>query len=80
MRSAELSGMVMIVLGLAILFLLRDVMIRLIILFIEFLGVIIGFFLVVVGVGLLLGGRWIRRQRYWRYRYNSGEGAGQTQG
>ncbi len=59
--KSTLFGAILLILGLVILFLLREVLIRLIIFVFEFIGVMIGFLLLFVGLGILLGGRWIRR-------------------
>ncbi len=59
--KSTLFGAILLILGLVILFLLREVLIRLIIFVFEFIGVMIGFILLFVGLGILLGGRWIRR-------------------
>ncbi len=63
MRAWWVIGSLMIVLGVVILFLLRDLLLRLIILTLEFLGIAIGLFLVIAGVGVLAGARWARRWR-----------------
>lgn len=60
MRSFALVGAVLIVLGFAILFLLRNALIRLIIFLLEFLGIFLGFLLIVVGIGMIFAGKWIR--------------------
>lgn len=59
--KTTLFGTILLILGLVILFLLREVLISLIIFVFEFIGVMIGFILVFVGLGVLLGRRWIRR-------------------
>ena len=50
----------MIVFGFAILFLLRDALIRLIVFLLELVHISLGFVLIVVGIGMLLAGRWLR--------------------
>jgi len=60
MRSFALVGAVLVVLGFAILFLLRNALIRLIIFLLEFLGIFLGFLLIVVGIGMIFAGKWIR--------------------
>ena len=60
MRSFALVGAVLIVLGFAILFLLRNALIRLMIFLLEFLGIFLGFLLIVVGIGMIFAGKWIR--------------------
>jgi sulfite exporter TauE/SafE len=60
MRSFALVGAVLVVLGFATLFLLRNALIRLIIFLLEFLGIFLGFLLIVVGIGMIFAGKWIR--------------------
>jgi len=60
MQNFALIGAIMIVLGLAILFLLRDTLVRLIVFLLELVGISLGFVLIVVGIGMLLAGRWLR--------------------
>jgi len=60
MWSFALVGVGLIVFGFAILFLLRNALIRLIIFLLEFLGVFLGFLLIVVGIGMVFAGKWIR--------------------
>ena len=60
MQSFALLGAVLVVLGFAILFLLRNALIRLIIFLLEFLGIFLGFLLIVVGIGMIFAGKWIR--------------------
>jgi len=60
MRSFALVGAVLVVLGFAILFLLRNALIRPIIFLLEFLGIFLGFLLIVVGIGMIFAGKWIR--------------------
>ena len=50
----------MIVFGFAILFLLRDALIRLIVFLLELVHISLGVVLIVVGIGMLLAGRWLR--------------------
>lgn len=59
--KTTIFGTILLILGLVILFLLREVLISLILFVFEFIGVMIGFILVFVGLGVLLGRRWIRR-------------------
>jgi len=60
MRSFALVGAVLVVLGFATLFLLRNALIRPIIFLLEFLGIFLGFLLIVVGIGMIFAGKWIR--------------------
>ena len=66
MRAWWVIGLLLIILGLLILFLLRDILFRLILFALEFLGIAIGVFLVIAGAGILAGARWARR---WRSEY-----------
>lgn len=59
--KSTLFGTILLILGLVILILLREALLSLIIFVFEFIGVMIGFILVFVGLGVLLGRRWIRR-------------------
>lgn len=61
MRKYQVAGAALVVLGLLILFLLRDPLYTFIVVVIELLGIFIGIILVVVGIALLIGGRWVRR-------------------
>jgi hypothetical protein len=58
MQSSAI-GAVLIVLGLAILFFLWDALIKLIIFLLEFLGIFLGFMLIIVGIGMVLAGKWV---------------------
>ena len=61
---ASLTGAVLIATGLAILIILFDTLLRLIIFIFEFVAVLVGVLLVIVGIGMLLRRRWMR---HWRY-------------
>ncbi len=52
-------------LGLVILFLLRGPLYAFIVVVLDLIGIFIGILLVVVGVALILGGRWMRRRARW---------------
>jgi len=58
-------GLVLVILGLVLLYLLRNLVVKIIIFFIEFLGIVVAIVLIAVGIGLLLWpGR--RSKRIWR--------------
>jgi hypothetical protein len=60
MRSSQLLGAVLFLAGLILLYLLRGVLFSLILLLIGFVGVVIAFILIFVGLGMLFfgGRRW----------------------
>ena len=58
MRGRQLLGAVLVIFGLLILFLLRRALLNMIMFVLEFLAVLLGLALVVLGVALLLGRRW----------------------
>jgi hypothetical protein len=62
--SIQLIGAVLVVIGVVILFLMREILLRLIIFVLQFIGVLVGILLVAIGLGLLFGGGWIRRKRW----------------
>ena len=64
MRSIQVVGALLIVVGVVMLYLLRGPLISLILLVLEFLAIVIALVLVVVGVAMLVGGRYVRR-RFW---------------
>ncbi len=51
--------------GLLLLYLLRDPLYTLIIVLLKLVGIVAGILLVIVGIALLLSGRWVRRMRPW---------------
>jgi polyferredoxin len=61
MRSHQVLGVVLLVLGLAILYFLRGTVEALIVFVLEFLGVLLGIILILVGLALLF-----LRRRVWR--------------
>jgi hypothetical protein len=65
-RKNLLLGILFILAGLAILFLLREQLIKLIILVFDFLGIILGIVLILVGIGLLSGSLWMGSRRWYR--------------
>ncbi|MDA4128248.1 MAG: hypothetical protein OK422_02095 [Thaumarchaeota archaeon] len=60
MRTSAIVGVVLILAGLLLLFLLRDVLVTLIVFLLGVLGVTIGFVLIFVGIGIIAGGWWMR--------------------
>lgn len=64
MRSLQVVGALLIVVGLVMLYLLRGPLVALVLFVIEFLAIVIALILVVVGIALLVGGHWMRR-RFW---------------
>ena len=64
MRGLQVVGVLLIVAGIIMLYLLRGPLVSLILLVLEFLAIVIALILVIVGVALLLGGCWARR-RFW---------------
>jgi uncharacterized protein YjeT (DUF2065 family) len=65
MRGQEVLGLVLVVAGLVLLYLLRSLVFRIIIFLIEFLGIVVAIVLIAVGIGLFLWpGR--RNNRIWR--------------
>lgn len=68
MRRSQALGLVLVVVGLLILVLLRDPLYQFIVVVVQLLFIFIGFVLVVVGVGMLVGGRAMRRGPWWFFR------------
>ena len=65
MRSHQVLGLAFLVLGLLILFLLRQPLYQLVIVVLQLVGIFAGFLLVVIGIALILGGRRIVGRGYW---------------
>jgi hypothetical protein len=59
-RGSGPLGVVLILAGLFLLFVLRDTLVRLIVFFLGLLGIVLGFLLIAAGVGILVGGWWFR--------------------
>lgn len=55
----------MLLVGLLILFLLRDPLYTFIVVVFNLIGIFIGILLVVIGIALIVGGRWVRRSGPW---------------
>jgi len=60
-RTEQVVGAVLLLLGLTVLYLLRDSLLRLIVFFLEFFGIIIGLVLLFAGLALLFGLPWMTR-------------------
>jgi len=54
-------GVVLVLLGLGALYLLRAPLVGLIVFVFEFIGIVIGFLLLLVGIALIIGAGWGRR-------------------
>ena len=64
MRTGQAVGVVLVLLGLATLYLLRDSLVALIAFIFEFILIAIGFILVFAGLALIFGrGMWASRMR-----------------
>ena len=61
MHWSRAGGAVMLLVGLALLFLLRDALYKFIITVLEVFGIFVGIVLVLGGIALLVGGGWIKR-------------------
>ena len=65
MRTGQAVGVVLVLLGFVTLYLLRDPLFRLIVFVFEFIGIVIGFILLLAGLALIFGrGIWGARRRY----------------
>jgi len=63
-RTGQAVGIVLVLLGLATLYLLRDPLFGLMVFVFEFIGIVIGFVLLLAGLALTLGrGFWVTRMR-----------------
>ena len=64
MRTGQAVGAVLVLLGLATLYLLRDLLFGLIVFVFEFFGIVIGFIFLFAGLALIFGrGMWVARMR-----------------
>jgi hypothetical protein len=68
MRAQAVLGVFLILAGLALLYILRRLFFELIVLTIEFIGIVIAFTLIVVGIGMLV---FSSRRRWWRWSWGS---------
>jgi len=63
-RTGQAVGVVLVLLGFVTLYLLRDPLFRLIVFVFEFIGIVIGFILLLAGLALIFGrGIWGARTR-----------------
>ena len=53
--KSQVVGVVLVCLGLVVLFVLRSVLVQLLLFILEFLGILIGFILILLGLGLIFG-------------------------
>jgi hypothetical protein len=63
-QNSRSIGLVLIALGLILLYLLRNALVRLVIFVLEFVGVLFGVMLIAAGLAMLFGGAWISGRRY----------------
>ncbi len=64
MHKSQIVGAVLLVIGLILLYALRGPFFEILLLLLEFLAIAVALILIVVGIALLVGGRWVRR-RFW---------------
>jgi len=62
MVKLQLAGVVLVCLGLVVLFILREALLRLLVFIIEFFGILLGLLLVLLGIAMILGRRVVRRR------------------
>ncbi len=65
MRQLQGLGLVLLVAGMLILFLLRGPLYEFIVVVINLLGIFVGILLMVIGIALVFGGGRVRRGRPW---------------
>ena len=58
MRTVKIIGLVLVILGVGLLFLLRESLIRMFIFLLELFGILLGIILIVVGLSIILGARY----------------------
>ncbi|MDG6934230.1 MAG: hypothetical protein JRN68_05990 [Nitrososphaerota archaeon] len=66
MRTSAVLGGVLVIIGLLILFILRDLVVRIILLALGLIGILVGLVLIALGLGLIFG-RWWRRTTIIRF-------------
>lgn len=54
MKLQSVLGIILVIIGLALLYLLRDVLVKLILFVLGFLGIVLGFIFILVGLGLII--------------------------
>ena len=64
MRRSQIAGALLVVVGLVVLFFLRQSLVELIFEVLKLIGIFLGFALLLAGIALLVGGR-IRGRRSW---------------
>jgi len=64
MNRIQVVGAILLVVGLIMLYLLRGPLVALVLFVLEFLVIVVALILVIVGIAMLVGGRWVRR-RFW---------------
>lgn len=64
MRSQQVLGLVLLLVGIALLYLLRETLVSLILLILGIIGILIAFALIVAGLGMIF---WSRGWRRWGY-------------
>jgi hypothetical protein len=62
MRLQPIVGLILVIIGLALLYLLQDLVVKLILFILGFLGIILAVILIIVGLGLIFF-----RRRRWRF-------------
>jgi len=62
MRLQPILGLILIIIGFVLLYVLRDVLVRLILFVLGFLGIVLALVLIIVGLGLIFF-----RRRGWRF-------------
>jgi hypothetical protein len=66
MRSSAVFGFILVVIGSLLIFLLRGLLVKVILVLIGLAGLIVGLLLIVIGLALIFGVRAIRRGLNWR--------------
>ncbi|MHB2035938.1 MAG: hypothetical protein ACYCPW_04235 [Nitrososphaerales archaeon] len=62
MRLQPILGLILIIIGFVLLYVLRDVLVRLILFVLGFLGIVLALVLIIAGLGLIFF-----RRRSWRF-------------
>ena len=73
MQKLQFAGIVSLVLGLLILFILREPLYSLLVVVLNLIGIVIGILMVIVGVALIFGGRALGRPRPVAFGLNQSE-------
>ena len=64
MHWSQIAGGALVVIGLLVLFLLRDPLWKFIVVIFELFFIFVAIVMVIVGIALIVGGRWMRRWRW----------------